>query len=196
MDAKQFDQVVQRLARASTRRIALAGLLGAFTGALALSGPEHAEARRKKRKRKKKGQDGNVPPPVSPPPASPPPPPIVCQGNTKACGNVCIPQFECCGGCGQGLTCCKGTCQNLATDGQNCGGCGNECISNICVQGTCDCQGAQANCPASCACAARLNNAGFVCNFGSGIDNCDDDGDCGFGRVCLVNGKCSGPCVP
>jgi len=196
VDAKQFDQIVHRLAQASTRRIALAGLLGALAGTLSLTGAEPASAKRRKRKRKKKSDPNSKTPPPPPAPPVSPPPPFVCQGNTKACGTVCIPASDCCGGCSQGLTCCKGTCKNLATDGQNCGACGLTCVTNVCDQGVCDCQGAQVNCPAACACAARLNNAGTVCNFGSGITDCDNDAVCGPGRVCLVNNKCSGPCVP
>ena len=40
---------------------------------------------------------------------------------------------ECCGGCGQGETCCTGTCANLETDGQHCGICGNVCACAVTV---------------------------------------------------------------
>ena len=196
MDAKQFDQIVHGMARASSRRIALAGLLGGLAGTLPLAATERVAAKRRKRKRKKKSDpNGNTPPPPPAPPVSPPPP-IVCQGNTKACGSVCIPLAECCGGCSQGETCCKGTCANLETDGQNCGICGNVCATDLCVHGACDCLGAQVNCPASCACSARRNNVGTACVFGSTQVGCNSDQVCDLGSVCLVTNVCSFPCFP
>jgi hypothetical protein len=197
VDAKRFDQFVHRMASASTRRVALTEMLGVLTGALILTGAERAEAKRKRRKRKKKNvPNGIIPPPPSPPVSPPPPPAIVCTGATKACGLSCIPEADCCGGCGQGQTCCKGACANRETNGQHCGICGNVCASGFCIHGACDCRGTQANCPASCACAALRANGESACISSSTNDACDSDDDCDLGSVCLVTNACSNPCVP
>lgn len=191
MDAEQFDHFVHGLARASTRRIALAGLLSALTGALMVSSSEETMAKRKKRRRKKKGQ--NVSPPPPPPP---PPPPSGCAAGTKPCGPACIPLSECCGGCDPGESCCNGACFDLATDGQNCGVCGNVCETNLCERGACNCQNVNANCPQGCFCAKRINNDTF-CTEGGTATDCGSDEDCGLGSVCLQGTEqCSFPCFP
>lgn len=190
MDAKQFDQFVHGLARASTRRVALAGVLGALAGGLASNGADDAAAKRRKRKRKKNAPNGNTPPPP------PPPPPIGCAAGTKPCGPGCIPVAECCGGCDLGETCCTGDCTNLETDGHNCGVCGNACETNACVHGACDCQTLSANCPEECFCAVRRNNAGTVCILGLTANGCSNDQVCGLGSVCMATNLCSFPCFP
>lgn len=62
---------------------------------------------------------GDVPTGVlAAPTCAPPPPPPTCQGSTTLCGNICA---------------------NLNNDPANCGSCGNACIGQQCVSGTCQC---------------------------------------------------------
>lgn len=212
MDAKQFDAFVHAVAAGVPRRTALKALLGSVLAPLIGSfGMDGAAAkRRKKRKKKKNRNQIPLPPPLPPSP----PPPLVCTGaklcgticipNSECCGGcgsgeqccsgTCIPSAECCGGCGQDLTCCSGACVNLLTEVANCGACGSVCATGICGHGACDCQGSAANCPpGTCTCGARLGGAGTVCIGGFGAA-CANDDDCPIG-VCLSNGKCSKPCV-
>ena len=71
--------------------------------------------------------------------------------NCGSCGNVCAKGDSCVGGscqtspvCGSGPacvspeTCCSNECVNITSDGNNCGGCNNVCVSGYsCVSSTC-----------------------------------------------------------
>jgi hypothetical protein len=167
MDADRFAALLRTLAPTPSRRALTRGLAGlALTGPISALGLSSADARRKKRKRKR--QKPNPPPP--------------------------LPPLDCPGGCGT-ETCCFGTCVNLASSIANCGACGHTCATNVCVNGACDCQFLTANCPATCACDARLDG-GSICSgpVGDSI-GCTTNADCPVGTVCLNDNFCSRPCL-
>jgi len=76
-----------------------------------------------------------------------------CASGQICCGGVCCSQASCCSGvcCGQGQNCCGGNCVNLETDINNCGHCGNGCLTGTCCSGSCfpasqPCQGSSQFC--------------------------------------------------
>jgi hypothetical protein len=188
MDDNRFDAFVCSLDIAIPRRGALVGALGTGLAALLTRiGIETAEA--KKRKRKKK-----------------------CKGGKKKCGKKCIPKASCCksadcpsgascvnGGCvcPAGETDCEGTCADLATDGANCGSCGNGCASGeICVARFCltPCENPSSQnpltpCPADPGGFCATVDGIAVCVLGEDIcppfarESCDAE-PCPDGRVC------------
>jgi hypothetical protein len=133
-----------------------------------------------------------------------------CPEGEKACGASCIPPVECCddADCEEGGTCsdgtcvcsietalCNGICADLATDGANCGACGNACDTNGCVNGFCTCQ-SQADCN-GCICALRLEDSETACTGDVTTQSCSVDADCparSFCRDTAGGGFCSEPC--
>jgi hypothetical protein len=98
-------------------------------------------------------------------------------------------------GCEEGLTDCGGTCVDLETDPDNCGGCGVECNEaggESCVDGTCflDC-GDLTNCDGECVdieddpencggCGIECDvGAGEACLEGTCVTDCGDLTNCG-----------------
>jgi hypothetical protein len=120
--------------------------------------------------------------------------PKKCKSGQKKCGKKCIAKSKCCGGCG-GQTCCDGKCKDLATDGANCGACGNTCVLGDCIHGACRCGNGMPVCGAECSCGARAEGGEPACFSGPFFGVCDEDADCPVGSVCLVNNKCSSPCL-
>ncbi len=194
VDADCFDAVIRGLANDATRRHAVGGMLGVGLAALTAGGSRENTVAKKRRKRKKKKS-------------------LECAG--KVCTGACIDvktDPANCGACGvacglascvNGACVCQGVnkascdevCVDLAVDSANCGACDNTCIVTSCIHGACDCAGAQANCPAGCTCAAR-KEGGTVCIVGvNPAANCATDVDCQIGAACLVNDRCSTPCV-
>ncbi|MGH2617473.1 MAG: hypothetical protein ACRDJC_19740 [Thermomicrobiales bacterium] len=98
-----------------------------------------------------------------------------CKGGKKKCGKKCV---------------------NLATDGNNCGVCGNACKSGACVHGACTCQGA-IECPDGCLCASRAEGGPDACQSGvDQTDTCNEDADCPFRSFCRnVGNECALPCL-
>lgn len=172
MDGDRFDSLVQRLGARGNRRGAI-GVLGAIGFGGLFTAAETGLARKKRRKKK-------------------------CKGDTKKCAKRCIPKTECCGDCGA-LTCCNGSCVDLATSGANCGACGNACLSNVCANGACKCQG-NGNCPGTCKCFLSFpSQAGLFCQAEElSTQMCDSIDDCPFQTVCrqTIGGNfCGTPCV-
>jgi hypothetical protein len=91
---------------------------------------------------------------------------------------------------------CGKKCVNLATDGNNCGACGNACISGACVHGACTCFGA-IECPDGCLCASRAEGGPDACQSGvAQNDTCNEDADCPFRSFCRnVGNECALPCL-
>lgn len=134
----------------------------------------------------------------------------ICLTDARECDGECIPQDDCCvdGDCPDDATCedgvcvcsvadeavCGESCVNLATDGANCGVCGNACPTGNCFHGACSCTNAQSDCPEGCACGGRAEGGGACFASGSGLD-CTVDDDCPLGSVCLVNDSCSISCL-
>ncbi|MGH2615729.1 MAG: hypothetical protein ACRDJC_10855 [Thermomicrobiales bacterium] len=117
-----------------------------------------------------------------------------CKNGKKKCGKKCIAKSKCCGGCG-GQTCCDGKCKDLATDGANCGACGNACVLGDCIHGACRCGNGMPVCGDGCSCGARAEGGDPACFSAPFFGTCDEDADCPVGSVCLVNNKCSSPCL-
>ncbi len=122
------------------------------------------------------------------------------DGGVVSCLSVCILDFDGCT-CGSNqrcigsLGCCNGSCIDIQTDTNNCGGCGSQCsayTSNACVDGTCacgsgtECQGGRRCCTNGCK------------DTSSDVYNCGSCGNaCGVGLTCS-GGQCfcgSTPCV-
>ena len=183
MDPSRFDGLARGIARLTSRRTTLAGLLAglavpllgeADAGARTQRGkhqqqhrhdadksPGHAgrqvDAEKKKKKKKK------------------------CKGGTVKCGKICV---------------------NSATDRANCGACGKVCAaSESCQGGACTCDGAL--CPGCCAggvCQAGTSN-GQCGARGVACVTCDNlktnscvDGvcKCGVFAACGANEQCCG----
>ncbi|MBZ5555961.1 MAG: hypothetical protein LAO77_01665 [Acidobacteriia bacterium] len=80
-----------------------------------------------------------------------------------------------------GQASCGGTCSNLSTDVNNCGGCGRSCgASAFCISGSCVCAAGTTACSNGCAdLTADANNCG-ACN-----------NRCAVGQTCSA-GACVG----
>jgi hypothetical protein len=183
MNGSRFDRWTRDCLTPSSRRQAVGALL------LGLSMSPFAfldgEARKRKRRKKK------------------------CKGGKKKCGKKCISKANCCTSseCPDTFVCeggacvcsdedfpCEETCNNLATDGANCGACGVDCISGGCVHGACTC-GSENECSQACTCSARLDGGG-ACRFGVSSTPCTSDDDCPLLSFCLAgNNTCSEPCI-
>jgi hypothetical protein len=64
--------------------------------------------------------------------------------NCGECGQICPPGVSCVGGtcdCAGGALACDQQCIDPMTDGQHCGGCGNDCQGSACESGECACVG-------------------------------------------------------
>lgn len=96
-----------------------------------------------------------------------------CKGGTKKCGKRCL---------------------DLATDGDNCGACGHDCISAECERGVCLCE-AQIDCPLTCYCVGRKQGGGACIGIGEFGAACATDDDCPLRSICFSNNRCSLPCV-
>jgi hypothetical protein len=123
--------------------------------------------------------------------------------NCGSCGNACETGQVCTSGtcqtltcepaCAEGETCCRvGTrneCHNLATDRNNCGGCGRVCtgLDEMCIDGTCSVEVCEPAC-----------QAGQSCCGGTCADKQSDMNNCGTcGNVCdetRANGCTAGQC--
>lgn len=118
-----------------------------------------------------------------------------CKGGKKKCGQKCIAKAKCCGGCSGQKKCCKGECVDLAADGEHCGACRNACATGECIHGACRCGNGMPVCGAKCSCGARAEGGDPACYSTPFFGACDEDDDCPVGSVCLVNNKCSSPCL-
>jgi len=96
-----------------------------------------------------------------------------CKGGKKKCGRRCV---------------------DLATDGDNCGACGHDCISGECERGVCLCE-AQIDCPLTCYCVGRKQGGGACIGVGEFGAACESDDDCPLRSICFSNNRCSLPCV-
>lgn len=96
--------------------------------------------------------------------------------------------------CKGGTTKCGKTCFDLATNGANCGACGNACLTGECVHGACICATSE-DCADGCFCKKSAQGA-FACASAPTEDPCETDDDCPLGSYCLIsNGEtCSVPC--
>jgi stigma-specific protein Stig1 len=149
------------------------------------------------------------------------------ESNCGRCGHACLAGEPCLGGqcvssCLAGLTACNGQCVDVLRDPANCGGCGIACrgAASNCGNGQCQCPGGLTLCagicvdtqtePAHCGGCGRACPSGNVCQAGTCVGRCKDDGQscasdaecCRFpestcnagvcGRRCSVYG---GPCA-
>ncbi|KAF1828556.1 hypothetical protein BDW02DRAFT_574783 [Decorospora gaudefroyi] len=104
--------------------------------------------------------------------------------------------------CGEGTLRCslEGECQDVLSDPNNCGACGNTCPSGRCRNGQCTqptCNqsvcGSLNTCTDSCYCFTAAGGTGF-CGPSTpcaGLADCSSDFDCAQGMVCAV-GTCCG----
>jgi hypothetical protein len=106
--------------------------------------------------------------------------------------------------------CCSGVCKDLASDINNCGGCGNVCGTNetcqggACVSVACQpsvcghlslCQGRT-----DCACFQTPEGAVFCASLNAVGSSCSGSSDCPAGWMCalgtcLGGGVCLAPCA-
>jgi hypothetical protein len=108
----------------------------------------------------------------------------VCQGGT------CVSSCSGTNACGAGNSCCaSGHCQNLQTDVNNCGACGNVCAAgSTCCAGACKRLDTVTDC-GSCgnACGAGAGCCGAQCKPLNSLTNC---GACN--NACVVDQFCDG----
>lgn len=170
MDAQRLDDLARLLSARLPRRTPLVAIgLVAFG---AITRPDRDAVAKKKKRRKK------------------------CKSGTKKCGKKCIPNNECCGGCGNKV-CCDGICADLATDPSNCGACNRQCSRDVCVNGACECVLFGAPCPSGCTCSRSNDSSKFACVGPITATPCSEDTDCGLGAICLAaigGDRCSAPC--
>jgi len=98
------------------------------------------------------------------------------------------------------LSCNGGACQDILSDPDNCGTCGNKCVSGVCQNGVCSsstCNGSTCNslnnCGDNCFCFETSSTAGF-CGPGTScapLPDCNTSADCAQGEVCAT-GTCCG----
>jgi hypothetical protein len=219
MDSNRFDALTQRFFAGPSRRGLLRTFLGsAVTGAgVASVGFPMADASKRKRKRKRKRKGKRKKKPSTPTCQAGA---RLCGEECIPSGDCCTDDDcgaqRCCNGtcagccdnahCGAGETCVDGTCAcpgeeeicgdvciDLATDGANCGACGNECTSGTCVHGACACT-SDADCPANCSlCRSRLQGGNACLDSFDGFGRCADDDDCPVGSFCGDTGTALGP---
>lgn len=188
MELDRFDALTRHIFISLTRRGLLGTLLGSGVAVAGVAGTGLLTAEARKRKRKQK----------------------TCKRGKKRCGKRCIPRGDCCkdAECGNGGTCdggaclclgetslCGGTCVDLATDGANCGTCGNACDTGGCVHGACTCIDAS-DCN-GCVCALGIEGE-TACAGGLTADACATDEECPFRSFCrdTAGGSfCSEPCL-
>jgi hypothetical protein len=153
------------------RRFGLAG--GGFLATVFGLDPLNDAAARKKRRKRKR-----------------------CKNGTKKCDRRCIPQTQCCGGCGEDQRCCAGTCA---------GCCANEdCpVDAPCVDGVCDCPTAGdvacgnictdlATDPGNCGACENACNTG---NCDRGACECEGVGDCPEACFCAARLQGTPVCI-
>ena len=115
-----------------------------------------------------------------------------CPPGQECVDGSCRPVCTGSSGCPGGQQCCDGNCFSVMTDPARCGDCDTTCIpeANMCVAGTCSCNGAT-----SC-------EAGSTCCTGIGCvqaewdrTNCGSCGnECADGQQC-IGGTCGGSCA-
>ena len=165
MDSYRFDSLTRSLTTASSRRDALASLLGGTLGLLGLADAAAKDCKKIKDKKKRKtclakAKDTTSQPP--PPPIAPP-----CPEGKRLCNGACIPSNQCCtdGDCPASTpTCCGGGCVSVLTDLGHCGRCGAGCgFNEQCSTGVCRCGNNPDGCPtgktccgASCTCGSNF----------------------------------------
>ncbi|MBU0533156.1 hypothetical protein KKB44_06710, partial [Candidatus Micrarchaeota archaeon] len=107
-------------------------------------------------------------------------------------------------GCGEecpaGQQMCGSTCLNVATDHDNCGGCGNACgPTQTCQANQCTCPGGQQPCGQQCVAGVEIcNNLDDNCNsqIDEGVAPQSCNNPCGAGTQTCTNGTwgaCSAP---
>ena len=121
------------------------------------------------------------------------------KNNCGEVGNVCPGEEICSGGecvcgstgaaCGEGTTCCCGSCISTDEDPSNCGGCGVVCADeggDSCVAGECKCgDGPACTAPSGTSLGELCCSGGCVTqdasNCGECGSACDGDSDCVYG---------------
>jgi hypothetical protein len=136
----------------------------------------------------------------------------VCDLATNTCGTAPVDDGAV---CGTGRQCCGGTCLDVSSDPNNCGGCGTTCAANapcsgvIVVEGCCEtgvcsggsCVGAAAFC-GSCATPTCDPVQGSICVSNcpppspsdlchAGEGTCQSDGTCTYPSVCAACETCN-----
>src|SRR5262249_43932518 len=97
--------------------------------------------------------------------------------------------------CSSGLTLCGTVCNDLSTDPQHCGSCGNACPSrpnsrSVCTNGGCDflCNGGMFRCEDTCCPPGETCCGGKCVNPAGDTENCGTCGRaCPSGQVCQNN---------
>ena len=160
MDSARFDSLTRSLTAHTTRRGALAALLG---GTLGLLGLTEAPAKKGKHHRKKK------------PPQSPPAP--TCSDGIQNGNETGVDCGGSCPRCANGMSCLsRNDCTSALCSGRVCGSCANRF----------DC-GTGAN-GEGCFCSSPVGGGPTVCHEGAaaklGVTNCDE---CPADTVCVAD---------
>lgn len=189
VDGSRFDALARQLGRGASRRPLLGAGLAALTAAgLNIAQTIDSEGKGKGKKKKKKK----------------------CKGNTKKCGQKCIPADQCCtsADCGNGGQCASGTCSCPAGQKSCNGGCipqaacctTSDCGSiQTCVNGTCACPPETKACGPEClpptVCCSQACPGSQTCDNGTCVcdtinENPCPDGSCVSGDECCVDSQC------
>jgi len=124
-----------------------------------------------------------------------------CEAGTARCGGRCvrIDTAERCGSCDvsckAGEQCCNGKCRAVKTDEANCGACGVKCAAGqTCCKGVCvDLDTSKGNCGA----CGKACTGSRICCDGACLAGGTDENNCGAcGNVCAAGETCcGGACV-
>ncbi len=143
--------------------------------------------------------------------------------NCGGCGKACAPGQRCVNGvciscltnsdCGNGQVCannqcecqagqtlCNGTCTDITSSAEHCGGCGNLCQGQ-CINATCECNppctGGKECINGQCQCPAGQTLCNDQCSFLTDCNNCGACGQtCGPCEVCNAAGELVSKCDP